>query len=280
MELVRRISSMKEVCRQARSDGRKVGFVPTMGALHEGHLSLIRRVKELVDVTVVSIFVNPTQFEAGDDLRNYPRDLAGDADRCVAEDVDYVFAPSGAEMFADSAVTFVDVGELGTRLEGSSRPGHFRGVATVVLKLFEIVRPNIAAFGQKDYQQSVVIRKMVADLMMDVEILVLPTVRDDDGLAMSSRNRRLDAEDREAALAVPDALDLARNLASEGQRQADKIVAAARARLEQEERLEVDYVQLVDQTLQPVSQVDEEAVLVVAVKAGQIRLLDNCYVRP
>ncbi len=280
MELVRRISSMKEVCRQARADGRKVGFVPTMGALHEGHLSLIRRVKELVDVTVVSIFVNPTQFEAGDDLRKYPRDLAGDADRCVAEDVDYVFAPSGDEMFAESARTFIDVGELGTRLEGSSRPGHFRGVATVVLKLFEILRPNIAAFGQKDFQQSVVIRKMVADLMMDVEILVLPTVRDDDGLALSSRNLRLEAADREAALAVPDALDLARNLVSEGQRQAEKIVAAVRSRLEQEERLEVDYVHLVDQDLQPVSQIAEDAVLLVAVRAGQVRLLDNCHVRP
>ncbi len=280
MELVRRISSMKEVCRQARADGRKVGFVPTMGALHEGHLHLIRRVKELVDVTVVSIFVNPTQFNVGDDLRKYPRDLAGDADRCVAEDVDYVFAPSGDEMFPESARTFVDVGELGTQLEGRSRPGHFRGVSTVVLKLFEIVRPNVAAFGQKDFQQSVVIRKMVADLMLDVEVLVLPTVRDDDGLALSSRNSRLEAEDREAALAVPDALDLARNLASEGQRQAEKIITAVRSRLEQENRLEIDYVHLVDEDLQPVSQIDGEAVLLVAVKAGEVRLLDNCYLRP
>ena len=220
MEVIRRVHAVKEVCARARSKGLRVGLVPTMGALHEGHLSLIRRVQELSDISIVSIFVNPTQFGPGEDLEDYPRSLAGDADSCVAERVDYVFAPEVNEIYPPNSKTFVEVDELSTRLEGASRPGHFRGVATVVHKLFQIVRPAIAAFGQKDAQQAVIIRRMVRDLMLDVEILVLPTVRDSDGLALSSRNCLLSADQRKAATLIPQSIELATHSVAEGQRSA------------------------------------------------------------
>jgi pantoate--beta-alanine ligase len=267
---------MKEVCRQARANGRKVGFVPTMGALHEGHLSLIRRIKELADIVVVSIFVNPAQFGPQEDFERYPRDLARDVDRCIAEGVDYVFAPSVDEIYPAAARTFVEVEELSGKLEGASRPGHFRGVATVVLKLLNIVGPTIAAFGQKDLQQAAVIRRMVADLMMDVEVLVLPTVRGEDELALSSRNRYLSSDDREAARAIPRALEIARRMVEDGSRDPEEIVAAARSVLETEQRLRIDYVALVDTAmLDPVRKLDGEAALVVAVALGDVRLIDN-----
>jgi pantoate--beta-alanine ligase len=267
---------MKEVCRQARAHGRKIGFVPTMGALHEGHLSLIRRIKELADIVVVSIFVNPTQFGPLEDFERYPRDLARDVDRCIAEGVDYVFAPSAEDMYGPESRTSVDVEELSSKLEGASRPGHFRGVATVVLKLFNIIRPTVAAFGQKDLQQAAVIRRMVADLMIDVEILVLPTVRGEDEVALSSRNRYLSADDRAAARAIPRALEIARRAVEDGSRDAAEITGAARAVLAAEPRLRVDYLELVDPArLDPVRRLDGEAALVVAVALGDVRLIDN-----
>jgi pantoate--beta-alanine ligase len=246
VEVIRRIHSMKEVCRKARSRGRRIGLVPTMGALHEGHLSLIRRTKELCDVLIVSIFVNPTQFGPREDYGKYPRNLAADVDLCIAEKVDYVFAPEAEEMYPSRAQTFVEVTEVARSYEGASRPGHFRGVATVVLKLFEIVQPTIAAFGQKDAQQTVVIERMAKDLMLDVEVLVLPTLRDENGLALSSRNRFLDGEQRQAALAIPRALAAAREVVAEGERRAGRVVAAAREVLEAEELITLDYVDLVD----------------------------------
>jgi len=272
---------MKEICRQARGNGRKIGFVPTMGSLHEGHLSLIRRVKELADIVVVSIFVNPTQFGEGEDLKRYPRDLAGDVDLCVAEEVDYVFAPSDEEVYPKGAQTFVEVRDLSGIFEGESRPGHFRGVTTVVLKLCEIVKPTVAVFGQKDFQQAVVIRRMVRDLMLDVEILVLPTVRDDDELALSSRNRYLAPAERAAALAIPRALEAARQAVEAGARQPDKVVAAARAVLEAEELLSVEYVALVDvESLEPLDQIHGETVILLAVSVGKTRLIDNSILAP
>jgi pantoate--beta-alanine ligase len=280
MELVRRVHAMKEVCRQARANGRAVGFVPTMGALHEGHLSLIRRVKELADLVVVSIFVNPTQFGPSEDFERYPRDLARDVDLCIGEEVDYVFAPAVEEIFPADSLTWVEVAELSQRLEGASRPTHFRGVATVVMKLLQVVQPSVAALGQKDAQQAAIVRQMVRDLMLDVEVLVLPTARDRDGLALSSRNVYLSPEEREAARAIPRALEAARRAIADGQRAPDKVRAAARAVLEEQKLLRVDYVELVDPArLEPVTQVQGELLLLLSVYAGETRLLDNATLR-
>lgn len=280
MEIVRRVHSMKEVCRQARANGRKVGLVPTMGALHEGHFSLIRRTKEMADIVVVSIFVNPAQFAPDEDLESYPRELTEDVDSCIAEEVDYVFAPPEEELYPEEAQTVVEVTELSSILEGASRPGHFRGVSTVVLKLFEIVEPNVAAFGQKDFQQCAVIQRMVRDLMIDVEILMLPIVRDEDGLALSSRNRKLSPQERAVALAVPRALEAAKQVVADGQQQGDKILAAAREVLESQDGLRLDYVELVDpKKMVPVSEIEGEALLVVAAHAGATRLIDNTVLR-
>lgn len=275
MELVRRIHLMQEVSRQARAKGRRIGFVPTLGALHEGHASLVRRVKELADIVVVSIYVNPLQFAPGEDFERYPRDLARDVDLCIAEEVDYVFAPSLEEMDPEGSRTFVEVDGLCSILEGASRPGHFRGVTTVVLKLFQIVQPTIAAFGQKDAQQLAIVRRMVRDLMQDVEILALPTVRDADGLALSSRNAHLSAEERQAARAIPRALEAARRAVLEG-RPAEQVIVAVRELLEAEPGLAVDYVALVDrETFEAPVRTGGTGLLLVAARVGQVRLLDN-----
>ena len=280
MEIVRRVNSMKEISRQARSLGRRIGFVPTMGALHEGHLSLIRRIKAASDVVVVSVFVNPTQFSPGEDFDRYPRDLARDADKCIAEGVDWLFAPDAAEIYAEGACTFVEVADLSMRLEGASRPGHFRGVATVVLKLLEVVRPQTVAFGQKDAQQAILIQRMVRDLMLDVEVLVLPIVRDKDKVALSSRNVNLSPEERAAAAAVPRALAAAEAAIAGGERDPVKVADLAREILEAEALLRVDYLALVDTSrLQPVAQIEGEVLLAIAVWAGRTRLIDNTVLR-
>lgn len=280
MEIIRRVHSMKEVSRQGRAKGQKIGLVPTMGYLHEGHLSLVRRVKELSDLVAVSIFVNPAQFGPLEDFERYPRDLARDADLCIAEGVDYIFAPENEEMYPPGASTFVEVAGLSSRLEGASRPGHFRGVATVVLKLFEIVQPAVAAFGQKDAQQAILIQRMVKDLMLNVEILVLPIVRDADGVALSSRNVRLSAEERRSGRAIPRALEAARRAVAEGVRDPAKVVLAARQILDAEPLLRVDYVELVDGSeLKPVTSLEGEMLLAVAVFAGDTRLIDNTVIR-
>lgn len=281
MEIVRRVQAMREVSHQARGRKLKIGFVPTMGSLHEGHLTLIRRVKERADVVVVSVFVNPAQFGPEEDFENYPRDLTRDADLCVAEGVDYLFAPEAKEIYSEGAATFVEVAGLSDRLEGQSRPGHFRGVTTVVLKLFEVVKPNIAAFGQKDAQQAVIVRRMVADLLLDVEILILSIARDDQGIALSSRNAHLSPEEYEAATAIPRALEAARHVVAEGQTVPEEVLLAAREVLEAEELLKVDYLELVDpRSLDPLAVVDREALLLLAVHCGSTRLLDNELLTP
>jgi pantoate--beta-alanine ligase len=281
MDIVRRVHSMKEMSRQARAKGRRIGFVPTMGYLHDGHASLIRRVKEMSDLTVVSIFVNPTQFGPGEDYASYPRDLARDADRCAREGVDVVFAPEAEEIHAADACTSVEVEGLSARLEGASRPGHFRGVATVVLKLLHVVQPHVVAFGQKDAQQAVIVQRMTRDLLLDAEILVLPIVRDEDGVALSSRNVRLSPAERRAAQAIPRALKEAEKAIEGGERDPGKIVKIARDVLETEPVLRVDYVELVDTAkLQPVAAVEGEMLLAVAVFAGTTRLIDNIVVTP
>jgi pantoate--beta-alanine ligase len=280
MELVRQAARMKEICRRARAEGRRIGFVPTMGFLHEGHLSLVRRIRQVSDVAVVSVFVNPTQFGPGEDFDRYPRDLARDADLLIREGVDYLFAPEVEEMYPPGACTFVEVERLGSILEGASRPGHFRGVATVVLKLFEVVRPDVAAFGQKDAQQAILVQRMVRDLLLDVEILVLPTVRDEDGVALSSRNVYLSPEERRAARAIPRCLDAAQRAVASGERDPAKVVRAAREVLEEEPSLKVDYVALVGTAeLEPVERVEGEVLLAVAVWVGRTRLIDNVVLR-
>ena len=271
---------MNEACAAARAQGKIVGFVPTMGALHEGHLVLVRRVKAQADVTVVSIFVNPTQFGPGEDLARYPRDLPHDADVLAREGVDLLFAPEPDEMYAPGAATFVEVAGLSDKLEGKSRPGHFRGVATVVTKLFEIVTPHVAAFGQKDAQQAIVIKTLVRDLLLNVEILVLPTKREEDGVAMSSRNALLTSDERRAARAIPRALEAAKAALEAGERDAGRILAAAKAVIGDESLLRIDYVELVDtEQLEPVPKAQGDMLLAVAVLAGEVRLIDNIVLR-
>lgn len=272
---------MRDIVRRARESGLRVGFVPTMGALHQGHRSLIRAINESTDVSVVSVFVNPTQFSPLEDLDAYPRDQAADVDACVAEGVDYLFLPDADEIYAEGAATFVEVDPLSDVLEGASRPGHFRGVATVVTKLLNIVGPHVVAFGQKDAQQVAVVQRMVADLFLDVEVQVQPTERDEDGLALSSRNRYLSEEERAAAAAIPRALEAAQRRVGEGEVDGEKIIEAARTVIENEPLLRVDYVQLVDRKLfTPVTTLERSVLLVVAVHCGDTRLLDNSVLSP
>ncbi len=280
MEIVRRVHAMKESSRRAREARMRIGFVPTMGYLHEGHLALVRRARELADVVVVSIFVNPTQFGPREDFERYPRDLTRDADLCAAAGVDHVFAPESAEMYPPGACTFVEVEGLSSRLEGASRPAHFRGVATVVLKLLEIVDPHVAIFGQKDAQQVFILRRMARDLLLDVELFVHPTVRDSDGLALSSRNVFLSPDERRAAGAIPRALRAGEDAHAAGAKDPSRIVQAARGILESEPGLRVDYVELVDTSgLMPAVAVNGEMLLAVAVFAGKTRLIDNVILR-
>lgn len=280
MDVVRRVRAMKEACTAARAAGKTVGLVPTMGALHDGHIALVRRVKAQADFTVVSIFVNPTQFGSREDFARYPRDLVRDADVLAREGVDVLFAPEPDEMYPPGAATFVEVAGLSDKLEGKSRPGHFRGVATVVTKLFEIVAPHVAAFGQKDAQQALVIKTLVRDLMMDVEILVLPTRREEDGVAMSSRNALLTPDERRSARAIPRSLEAARTALERGERDPSKILAAGRAVLVEAPLLRIDYLELVDpDRFEPVAKVQGSMLLVVAVIAGATRLIDNVVLR-
>lgn len=279
MDIVRRVLAMREISVPARSRGLRIGFVPTMGFLHEGHLTLIRRMRQQTDMVVVSVFVNPTQFGPGEDLARYPRDLPRDADLCIAEKVDYLFVPDADDIYPAGACTFVEVQGLSTRLEGASRPGHFRGVTTVVLKLLEAVRPHVAAFGQKDAQQAIIVERMARDLLLDVEIVVLPTVRDEDGVALSSRNVYLSPDERLAAAAIPRCLEAAQEAIRGGERDPGRIVEASRAVLEAEPLLRVDYVELVDTAhLQPAVAVEGALLLAVAVFAGKTRLIDNAIV--
>jgi pantoate--beta-alanine ligase len=281
VDIVRRAQAIRDIVRHARESGLRVGFVPTMGALHEGHRSLIRAINEATDVSVVSVFVNAAQFGPGEDLESYPRDQAADVDVCVAEDVDYLFLPDVEEIYPPGTLTHVRVDELSDRLEGTSRPGHFQGVATVVAKLLNIVGPHVAAFGQKDVQQAAIVQTMVADLFLDVEIQIHPTVRDADGLALSSRNQVLSEEERTAAGAVPRALEAAERRVEKGETSAEKIVEAVRTVIESEPLLRVDYIELVDRNVfTPMDVFENEALLVIAIHCGTTRLLDNVLLSP
>jgi pantoate--beta-alanine ligase len=253
-----------------------VGFVPTMGYLHEGHLVLVRRARSENENVVVSIFVNPTQFGAGEDFQTYPRDPERDLALLEREEVDVVFMPPAEEMYPADFNTWVDVQQITERLEGASRPGHFRGVATVVAKLFNIIEPTRAYFGQKDAQQLIVIRRMVSDLNMNLEVVAVPTVREPDGLAMSSRNTYLSPSERQAALVLWQALSLANQLWSEGERNVGKIRQQMTALIGSEPLAQIDYISIADaKSLEELAEIDCPAVVSLAVRIGKTRLIDN-----
>lgn len=253
-----------------------VGFVPTMGFLHQGHLALVKRARSENSIVVVSIFVNPAQFGLGEDLRTYPRDPQRDLALLEEEGTDIVFMPASEEMYPQGFNSWVEVGEVTQRLEGASRPGHFKGVATVVAKLFNIVAPTRAYFGQKDAQQAIVIEKMVADLNMNLGIVVVPTVRESDGLAMSSRNIYLNAEERQAATVLFKSLNLARQLWLAGEKSAHEIREEMISLIQGEPLAEIDYVSIADaQTLEELKEIDRGALVSLAVKIGKPRLIDN-----
>ena len=268
---------MFSISRKLRREAKTVGFVPTMGALHEGHLTLVQEAKAANDVVVVSIFVNPTQFNDTTDLEKYPRDLTADAAMLAEYDVDYIFAPERHEIYGDGFATYVNVEGLTEKLEGESRPGHFRGVATVVTILFNTVRPDRAYFGQKDAQQVAVINRLTADLGFETEIVVVPTVREESGLAMSSRNERLSTEDRKKAAIIIDALREAKLAFKKGERIAVHLTEMVKKRISSEPAAEIDYVAVVDRdSLQSVEKIgDEETLIAVAVRIGGVRLIDN-----
>jgi pantoate--beta-alanine ligase len=280
MDIVRRRRHMKEMAREARSRGKKIGFVPTMGYLHEGHLTLVRKAKELSDLVVVSLFVNPRQFGPKEDLERYPRDLARDTDLCAEEGVDVLFHPETSEMYPKAFRTFVEVEDLSRVMCGRARPGHFRGVTTVVLKLFHMVRPHYAFFGQKDAQQLIVIKRMVRDLDLDVEVVGCPTVRDEDGLAMSSRNRYLSAAEREAATVVHRALEAGKQAILEGERDGEAVDAVIRKTIETEPTARPDYVSVTDTVnLEPLGVLEGEVLIAAAVYIGNARLIDNIQLK-
>ncbi len=278
MEIINRRQRMSSVARKIRREqDRTIGLVPTMGALHEGHLSLVREARRMCDVVVVSVFVNPTQFGPSEDYEDYPRDLTKDTALLTDYNVDYIFAPAAEEIYPKDFSTYVNVGGLSKLLEGESRPGHFRGVATVVAILLNTVRPDFAFFGQKDAQQAVIIKRMVRDLAFDTEIVVSPTVREDSGLAISSRNLYLDAEEQQSAAVIHRALKQAKEIYKKGERHAGKIAEIVRATIETEPRVRVDYVSVVDaETLEKLDKLDERPMLVaVAAYVGKTRLIDN-----
>jgi pantoate--beta-alanine ligase len=279
METVHTLEWMKQVARQARAEGRVIGLVPTMGALHEGHLSLVRAAQQQCSPVVVSIFVNPRQFGPQEDLARYPRRMEEDRAALDALRADCLFAPTAAEMYPEGFRTCVNVEGLSDVLEGRSRPGHFRGVATVVLKLLEIVQPHFAYFGRKDAQQARLIRQMVRDLNLDSEIVVCPIVREPDGLAMSSRNAYLKPEERRAATVLHAALEEARREIQAGERDAFRLRELMRRRIQNEPLADADYAEIVDaDTFEQVTRLRRTCLAVMAVFVGATRLLDNMLI--
>jgi pantoate--beta-alanine ligase len=271
------VSMLQMSLRTARYEKDYIGFVPTMGALHAGHAALVRAAKKQTAFVVVSVFVNPTQFGPNEDFAKYPRTLKADAALCAEAGADLIFAPSAEEMYPlMPPLTTVDVSSLGDHLCGASRPGHFRGVCTVVLKLLNVVQPSFAFFGAKDYQQAAIIRRMVRDLNVNVGIEVVPTVREPDGLALSSRNRYLSAKERKVAPGIYAALQAARERAQKGRVSVSKLQDELRAALSAIPGAQVDYASVVDaDTLQPLAKLDRPAVAAVAVFLGKTRLIDN-----
>jgi pantoate--beta-alanine ligase len=279
LETIRTVEWMKQVARQARAEGRLSGFVPTMGALHAGHMSLVRTAMKECRPVIASIFVNPTQFGPNEDFQKYPRTFAADSKQLEEAGVDYLFAPEAAEIYPREFRTWVNVEGLSDRLDGRSRPGHFRGVTTVVLKLLEIVQPQKAYFGRKDAQQARLIRQMARDLHLDAEIVVCPIVREPDGLAMSSRNAYLNPNERRAATVLYRALDGARRSIERGERDALRLVAAMRETMRGEPLVETEYVELVGaESLEPMTLLRGECLALLAARVGATRLIDNLLI--
>ncbi len=276
MRLIREVREMQRIVEDARVDGSLVGLVPTMGFFHEGHLALMRAAREECDLVVVSLFVNPTQFGPAEDLESYPRDLESDLRQAEGAGVDYLFSPEVEEMYPDGYGTFVEVERLSGVMCGEHRPGHFRGVATVVAKLFNIIPAHRAYFGQKDAQQLAIIRRMAADLNFPVEIVAVPTVREEDGLAMSSRNTYLDEEERARATVLYRGLRRAEEMIGSGERRAGRIRRAVEREISAEPGVRLEYVAICDNIhLEPLETLDGQVLVAVAVRVGKARLIDN-----
>jgi pantoate--beta-alanine ligase len=280
MEIINRRQRMASLARKLRRENKTIGFVPTMGALHEGHLSLVAEARQMCDVVIVSIFVNPAQFNEKEDFSKYPRDLTSDAALLADYQVDYVFAPESSEIYGENFSTYVYVENLTETLEGASRPGHFRGVATVVTILFNTIRPDFAFFGQKDAQQVAIIKRLTKDLGFDTEVVVLPTVREESGLAMSSRNQLLSDEEKQKASIIFQGLREAKIAFRNGEKNAGKLVNIITDVIESEPLARIDYVAAVDsETLEPVDKItDSPILLAVAARFGNVRLIDNIIV--
>ncbi len=284
MEIINRRQRMASVARKLRREEDKtIGLVPTMGALHEGHLSLVREARRMCDVVVVSVFVNPTQFGPSEDFERYPRDLTGDTTKLSDYNVDYIFAPPAEEVYPKGFATYVNVEGLSETMEGSARPGHFRGVATVLTVLFNAVRPDFAFFGQKDAQQTLVVRRLVRDLAFDIEVVVLPTVREPTGLALSSRNAYLTEEQHSAAGVLYRALSQAKEVYMEGERNPKRMAEVVRTQVEAEPLMRLEYVGVVDaETMEKFDRIPEDRSVLIALAArvGRTRLIDNVVIQP
>ena len=275
------ISQTRKAVAQARDECKTIGLVPTMGALHEGHFSIIRRCREECSFAVVSIFVNPTQFAPDEDLDKYPGNFEADCRACRDLGADLIFAPTTAEIYPRENLTWINVEKITDHLCGTSRPDHFRGVCTIVAKLFNIIQPDIAWFGQKDAQQLAVIRRMVADLNMPVDVRFCPTVRETDGLATSSRNNYLDPDQRSQGLCLNQALSRAREMGTDGTTDTNTIIEAMRLIIEKQPDACIDYISIVDNDLlQPIAEIDRPVLIALAVRIGPARLIDNIIVEP
>lgn len=276
MQVIRKINEMQKISKNLREEKKRIGFVPTMGYLHEGHLSLVRKAKEFCDSVVVSIFVNPTQFVPGEDFERYPRDEEGDKVKLEREGVDFLFIPEAIDMYISGYQTYVEVTEVSKGLCGDFRPGHFRGVATVVAKLFNIVKPHIAIFGEKDFQQLLVIKRMVEDLNFDIEIIPGTLIREEDGIAMSSRNAYLSPEDRRKATILFRSLTKGKKSFESGERHASILCRTVKDSLESVSGISIQYVEIRDaETLQRIEEIRRPAVIALAAIVGGVRLIDN-----
>lgn len=280
MQVISHIEEMKQIVTQWQTQGLSIGFVPTMGYLHHGHMSLIKQAREKHDRVVVSIFVNPTQFGVNEDLSSYPRDLEQDKRLCLEQQIDVIFHPEAKEMYPPNFFSYVDMDTLTEGLCGAKRSGHFRGVCTVVMKLFNIIKPTIAYFGQKDAQQLAIIKKMVQDFNMDIKVIGLPIVREPDGLAMSSRNSYLNVQERKAALCLYQSLQQAQYSFQQGLRDSVKLKHHIESMLLNEPLAKIDYVEIVDpDTLKPTNEIKTSALCALAVYIGKTRLIDNLILR-
>lgn len=279
MRIIRSIKQMFGISQKVKFEGKSVGFVPTMGALHEGHLSLIRKARKDNDIVIVSIFVNPAQFGPKEDFKKYPRELKEDCRLCRKEGVDIIFYPQVKEIYPQGYRTYIEVKDLSNVLCGKFRPGHFRGVATVVTKLFNIVGADIAYFGQKDAQQAIIIKRMVSDLNIPIKIKVMSTVREIDGLAMSSRNAYLSQEERKDAVVLSEALNLARNLIRRGKKNSSKIIRQMKQLINKKKNAKVQYISIVDlENLKPIEIIKGKVLIALAVWIGKTRLIDNIII--